>query len=71
MAARAGKEFVTANHGKKLPRLRGDLIGEVIDGKAGYLYYADATYAWYDPKTFTGEPEPRRGHGATDQRMKK
>lgn len=71
MAARAGNEFVTANQGKKLPRLRGDLIGEVIDGKAGYLYYAEATYAWYDPKTFTGEPEPRRGHGAPNQRVKK
>lgn len=68
METHAGKEFVTANQGKKLPTVRGDLIGEVLAGKSGYLYYSGATYSWYDPKTFTGEPEPRRGHG--EQRMK-
>ena len=64
----AGKEFVTANPGKKLPTVRGDLIGEVLAGKSGYLYYAGATYSWYDPRTFAGEPEPHRGHG--ERRMK-
>ena len=57
-------QFVTANRGKKLPQLRGDLIGEVLRGRSGYLYYADATYAWYDPKTFVPEPEKRLVHGA-------
>ena len=71
METQAGKEFVTANQGKKLPTLRGDLIGEMLDGKSGYLYYAGATYYWYDPKTFTGEPAPRRGHGDAVQKMKK
>jgi hypothetical protein len=61
------KEFAAMNQGKKLPRLRGDVVGEMLQGKAGYLYFAGATYAWYDPKTFAGEPEPRRRHG--DQRM--
>ena len=56
-------QFVTANRGKKLPRLRGDVIGEVVRGKSGYLYYADATYAWYDPNTFVSEPEKRLVHG--------
>ena len=69
METRAGKEFLIANQGKKLPTLRGDLIGEVLAGKSGYLYYAGATYFWYDPKTFTGEPEPRRGHGGVGQRI--
>jgi len=45
-------EFVTANSGKKLPRPQGDLIGETVAGTAGYLYFAQATYSWYDPKTF-------------------
>lgn len=45
-------EFVTANSGKKLPRPQGDLIGETVGGTPGYLYYAQATYSWYDPKTF-------------------
>ena len=57
------KEFSAANTGKKLPQLRGDLIGETLVGKPGYLYFNGADYAWFDPKTFAGEPETRRGHG--------
>jgi len=48
------KDFVTANSGRKLPRPQGDLIGETVAGTSGYLYYAQATYSWYDPKTFKG-----------------
>ncbi|HEY3026506.1 MAG TPA: hypothetical protein VGJ55_10185, partial [Pyrinomonadaceae bacterium] len=61
--AEGKNQFVTANRGKKLPRLRGDLIGEVLRGTSGYIYYADATYAWYDPKTFVPGPEKRLVHG--------
>ena len=46
------KDFVTVNSGRKLPRPQGDLIGETVGGTPGYLYYAQATYSWYDPKTF-------------------
>jgi len=63
MQTHIGKEFLAANKGKKVPAVRGDLIAEMLDGKSGYLYYSGATYSWYDPKTFTGEPDPRRGHG--------
>ncbi|MCM3902982.1 MAG: hypothetical protein ND866_14845 [Pyrinomonadaceae bacterium] len=60
MEVHGGKEFVAANsEKKKLPRVHGDLIAEVLRGSSGYLYYAGETYAWYDPKTFKGEP-PRR-----------
>ena len=48
------KDFVAANSGRKLPRAQGDLIGETVRGNPGYLYFAQATYSWYDPKTFTG-----------------
>jgi len=68
MKTHALKEFAAANQGKKLPQLRGDVLGESIGDKSGYFYFADATYAWYDPKTFTGEPPTRRGHG--DQKLK-
>ena len=51
------KDFVTANSGRKLPRPQGDLIGETVAGSPGYLYYAQATYSWYDPKTFKGTEE--------------
>jgi len=71
METHAGKEFIAANQGKKLPTLRGDLIGETVSGKAGYLYFAGATYAWYDPKNFSGEPLPRRDHGGAAQRPMK
>jgi len=53
-----GKEFATANSGRKLPRAQGDLIGETVQGSPGYLYFASATYSWYDPKTFTGAEAP-------------
>ena len=59
-------DLEAANQGKKLPRLLGDSIGEVLRGRSGYLYFAEATYSWYDPKTFKGEPERRVIHpGAT------
>jgi hypothetical protein len=58
----AKQKFLAANSGRKLPRLRGDLIAEVLRGTSGYLYYDDATYSWYDPKTFKGEPERRLVH---------
>lgn len=63
MTAHPIKEFAAANQGKKLPLLRGDLVGEVIEGKAGYLYFAGATYSWYDPKTFKGDDQPAAFHG--------
>ncbi len=58
-----GKEFVTQNTGRKLPRPQGDLIGETVQGVSGYLYYNAATYNWYDPKTFAGETEAGAFHG--------
>ncbi len=51
------KEFLATNTGRKLPRPQGDLIGETLGGNPGYLYYATSTYSWYDPKTFTGQPQ--------------
>ncbi|MEO8434972.1 MAG: hypothetical protein ABI596_08760 [Pyrinomonadaceae bacterium] len=62
MEGRAKNEFVGANQGRKLPRLKGDLIAEVLRGKPGYLYYDESAYSWYDPKTFKGEPERRLVH---------
>ena len=52
-----GKEFVTANPGRRLPRPQGDLIGETLQGTQGYLYYATSSYSWYDPKSFKGGQE--------------
>jgi len=65
------REFLTANQSKTLPRLAGDLIGEVLQGKSGYLYFAQAAYSWYDPKTFKGEPEKRVVHQGAEARTEK
>ena len=58
-----GDEFAKANSGKRLPRPQGDLIAETLQGTSGYLYYATATYSWYDHRTFKGETQqPRMVH---------
>ena len=51
-----GKEFVKANKGKRIPPVHGDFIGQRIRGNQGYIYYSVATYGWFDPKTYKGEP---------------
>jgi hypothetical protein len=71
MEVRRPTEIATANQGKKRPQLHGDVIGEVLGGTPGYLYYSGATYYWYDPKTFKGDPEPGMFHGASDRKVKK
>ncbi|MEP6569580.1 MAG: hypothetical protein ABJC10_07390 [Acidobacteriota bacterium] len=70
MTTHSPKDVMTANQGKKFPLLHGDLIGETLNGKSGYLYFAGATYSWYDPKTFAGEPAPLRGHGGAGMNPK-
>jgi hypothetical protein len=55
-------DVIAASPGKRLPKLSGDLIGEILRGKPGYLYYAGSTYLWYDPETFQGETIARPVH---------
>ncbi len=55
-------DLASANQGKKLPRISGDLIGENLSGRSVYLYFSGAQYSWYDPKTFKGESEIRVTH---------
>jgi hypothetical protein len=74
MVAHHAKDVVMASQGKKLPQLHGDVIGEVLGDTSGYLYYAGATYSWYDPKSFKGEPEPgvvRMVHRPSNESVKK
>ncbi len=54
----SGKDFQTANSGRKLPRPQGDLIAGTVEGSRGYLYYAAANYSWYDPRTYKGDAAP-------------
>jgi hypothetical protein len=57
LQSHSAKDFVAEHQNRKLPQLRGDLVAEELKGKSGYLYYGAATYSWYDPETFNGEPE--------------
>lgn len=40
---------VKADAVQNFPYVRGDLIWQVLDGKAGCLYWTGAKYGWYDP----------------------
>jgi hypothetical protein len=70
MEAYSAKEFVAAYQGKKLPQVRGDVVGQEIGGKLRCIYYAGATYSWYDPQTFTGDTERRMVHMASNRKKK-
>ena len=54
-----------------MPHFRGDVIREVVDGASGYLYFSEATYSWYDQKTFQGEPETGPAHMRATKRTRK
>jgi hypothetical protein len=58
MTVQTVKEFSTSQSGRQLPRPAGDLISENLHGANGFLYFASANYAWYDPKTFKPAPVP-------------
>jgi hypothetical protein len=62
MKAHQAKKLTGANEANKTPYLRGDVIGQVVDGTSGYLYFAGATYSWYDPRTFQAETETGMAH---------
>jgi hypothetical protein len=60
--AQTKTEVANANKGNSSPRLAGDLIGETLQGKSGYLYFDGAQYSWYDPKTFKPSADARVIH---------
>lgn len=64
LEVRAGTEFVKENHGKKIPPIRGDVIGQMLRGNRGYIYFAAATYRWFDPAHYNGEQPRGAFHGA-------
>ena len=71
MEAHQAKDVTAASRGQKMPQLHGDVIGEVLKSTPGYLYFASATYSWYDPKNFKGEPERGMVHVPPSERVKK
>ena len=52
ITVKTGQALAQEHSGKKLPRPQGDLIAENLRGVNGYLFYANSSYQWYDPKTF-------------------
>ena len=60
---------LAAHGGKKTPDLMGDTIIQILGDQPGFLYYAGASYAWYDPKTYKPGVERRLAHpGITSRR---
>jgi len=57
-----GKQVVTAKNEHKMPRIRGDVIAQTIEGQSGFLYFNGGKYAWYDPKTYKPPPPGRLVH---------
>jgi hypothetical protein len=45
-----------------LPPVRGDVIKITIAGTAGFLFYSNTSYAWYDPRVYRGEVASRMAH---------
>jgi hypothetical protein len=65
-------DFAKEYSGRKIPRLRGDVISEMISGIEGCLYFSRATYRWYDPKTFRGETAaPPMVHARSGQMVRR
>jgi hypothetical protein len=62
LKAQTKTEVANANQGNSSPRLAGDLIGETLHGKSGYLYFDGAQYSWYDPRTFKAGVDARLVH---------
>ncbi|HEV7797463.1 MAG TPA: hypothetical protein VGO73_04875 [Pyrinomonadaceae bacterium] len=71
LTTHSAKDFAAANQGNKVPQLRGDVVREELGGTPGYLYFAGATYSWYDPKTFKDDPEVEMMRSPHGQKVKK
>ena len=56
------RRSLAPHSGKKTPDLMGDTIIQVLGDQPGFLYYAGASYAWYDPKTYKPGVERRMAH---------
>lgn len=57
------KQIIKSHSKERLPRLRGDVMSQTIDGHSGFLYYDGAKYAWYDPQSYKPLPPARVVHG--------
>jgi hypothetical protein len=62
MTVYQAKDVTKENKAKKRPYLRGDVIAQTVDRTPGYLYFAGATYSWYDPRTFDSASETGMAH---------
>ena len=54
----------------KLPRIRGDVIAQSMEGQSGFVYYNGAKYAWYDPRTYKPDALARTAHGRKHEAMR-
>jgi hypothetical protein len=67
-ARQPAKAVSDTNKGRRMPKLYGDTITQVLEGAFGFLYYTGASYAWYDPKVLQPETEQRIAHKGVSPR---
>lgn len=63
ISARTQRAALASGDEAKMPRLVGDVIDETVGGRAGFVYYNGAHYAWYDPRGYRKPPPVRVVHG--------
>jgi hypothetical protein len=70
MRTEARQQVVRPDTQDKLPRFRGDVIAQSMEGQSGFVYYNGATYAWCDPRTYKPDALARTAHGGTRETMR-
>lgn len=63
LKARTQETALAVGKEGRRPRLLGDVIGETVAGREGFIYYNGAHYLWYDPRDYKPLPPARVVHG--------
>jgi hypothetical protein len=61
------RKLLKAEAAQNFPSVRGDLIWQILDGKAGCLYWTGAKYGWYDPTQYRPTATPKGKDAAMGQ----
>lgn len=63
LTRRAALAAITTIKSAPTPPVRGDVIKMTMAGTAaGFLFYSNTSYAWYDPRTYRGEVASSMAH---------
>lgn len=62
LMAQTRRAALAAIKNAPLPPVHGDVIKMTDAGIAGFVYYSNTSYAWYDSRTYRGEVASRMAH---------